>query len=270
MRRLTLSVLLVAFFSCGLIAQPFMNVQNKDGSTKYSSVDLVRKLTFNVSGTILQISLTSGVVVYDSLPNLQKITFNNFSSGTPLPVELVSFCANAVGNTVTLSWKTASESNTAIFEIERAAGGSAVWVKVGSVKAAGSSNILRNYIFTDANPQQGILLYRLKMKDNDGSFKYTDGITINHAITASYQLNQNYPNPFNPVTTIGFSIPVQGRVELRIFDVLGNVVATLVNEVKPVGNYTIQFDAGRLSSGVYFCKLVAAGMSMCKKMSLIK
>ncbi len=85
-----------------------------------------------------------------------------------------------------------------------------------------------------------------------------------------YSLSQNYPNPFNPATKINFAIPKQGLVTMKIYDVLGREVRTLVNEVKNAGNYTVDFNASELSSGVYFYKLESQGFSDIKKMMLIK
>jgi hypothetical protein len=90
------------------------------------------------------------------------------------------------------------------------------------------------------------------------------------AIPEKYDLKQNYPNPFNPVTKISFDLPKQGFVSLRIYDVLGREIRTLVNEVKAPGVYNIDFDASTLSSGVYFYKLETNGFSDIKKMMLIK
>ena len=94
---------------------------------------------------------------------------------------------------------------------------------------------------------------------------------------ATFALEQNYPNPFNPSTTIRYSVPsvtlseVEGsRVSLKVYDVLGNEVATLVNEEKPAGNYEVDFNATGLSSGIYFYKLQAGSLLETKKMILMK
>jgi len=89
-------------------------------------------------------------------------------------------------------------------------------------------------------------------------------------IPDKYELSQNYPNPFNPVTKINFGIPRQGMVTLKIYDILGREVMKLINEVKPAGYYTIDFDGSGLSSGVYFYKLEVNGFSDVKRMVLIK
>ena len=87
---------------------------------------------------------------------------------------------------------------------------------------------------------------------------------------AKYELSQNYPNPFNPSTIIRFSVPEKQHVSLKVYDVLGNVVTTLVNEEKPSGQYSAMFDARNIASGVYFYKLTVGSVSLSKKMLVIK
>jgi len=86
----------------------------------------------------------------------------------------------------------------------------------------------------------------------------------------TYASSQNYPNPFNPTTTIAYQLPKDGKVTIKIFDVIGREVTTLVDEFKPSGRYTVQFDASRLSSGIYFYSLRSGSYNVVKKMSLIK
>jgi TctA family transporter len=83
------------------------------------------------------------------------------------------------------------------------------------------------------------------------------------------KLDQNYPNPFNPTTKISWQSSISGRHTLKIYDVLGNLVATLVDEDRPAGNYDITFDASSLSSGVYFYKLQIGSYIETKKMILL-
>jgi len=95
-----------------------------------------------------------------------------------------------------------------------------------------------------------------------------------------FELYQNYPNPFNPSTKIKFTIPSMGNpllggargglVTLKVYDVLGNEIATLVNEEKPAGNYEVNFEAKGLSSGIYFYELQSGGFIETKKMILMK
>jgi len=89
-------------------------------------------------------------------------------------------------------------------------------------------------------------------------------------IPAVYKLNQNYPNPFNPSTIINYQIPEEGFVTLKIYDILGKDVKTLVNEQKAVGSYNIKFDASDLASGFYIFQIRINSYISSKKMLLIK
>lgn len=89
-------------------------------------------------------------------------------------------------------------------------------------------------------------------------------------IPARFELKQNYPNPFNPVTKINYQLPVSNFVRLKIYDILGKEIMTLVNEKQNAGSYSVNFDAGNLSSGIYFYQLTTDGYSDTKRMVLIK
>jgi hypothetical protein len=89
-------------------------------------------------------------------------------------------------------------------------------------------------------------------------------------IPLTTKLEQNYPNPFNPVTRIKYQLAAQAHVTLKVFDVLGREVATLVNEVKQPGSYTVQWDGSGVASGVYFYRLVAGEFQSIKKMIVLK
>jgi hypothetical protein len=85
-----------------------------------------------------------------------------------------------------------------------------------------------------------------------------------------YALSQNYPNPFNPTTTISYQLPVNSNVTLKIFDMLGREIATLVNERQQAGQKVVQWDASTFSSGIYFCRLTAGNCIETKKMLLLR
>jgi hypothetical protein len=93
---------------------------------------------------------------------------------------------------------------------------------------------------------------------------------ISSAIPDAYTLDQNYPNPFNPATTINFSIREAGVVSLKVFDLLGQEVATLLNEEKAAGSYEVNFDASRLTSGIYIYTITVNDFSASRKMMLVK
>ena len=95
-------------------------------------------------------------------------------------------------------------------------------------------------------------------------------ITTNNQVPTTYALSQNYPNPFNPTTKISFALPKSGFVTLKIYDVMGREVSTLVNEYKTANNYSVEFNAATLSSGIYFYKINADGFTDIKKMMLVK
>ncbi len=100
--------------------------------------------------------------------------------------------------------------------------------------------------------------------------KIITGIVIIGGLPTEYTLSQNYPNPFNPSTSIDFSIPKESQVVLKIYNLLGQEVATLVNKDMRAGNYTYQFNANNLSSGIYIYRLQAGDYSFTKKMTLLK
>jgi Secretion system C-terminal sorting domain len=109
---------------------------------------------------------------------------------------------------------------------------------------------------------------------------YTEWINAGGTVTSShekrnislsdYRLFQNYPNPFNPTTIISWQSPVSGKQTLKVYDILGKVVVTLVNEIKPAGKYEVEFNASNLPSGIYFYRLTARNFIQTKKMILIK
>jgi hypothetical protein len=85
-----------------------------------------------------------------------------------------------------------------------------------------------------------------------------------------FSLDQNYPNPFNPVTTIHYALPISGRVILRVYSVLGQEVATLVDEIQEAGFKSVEFDASQMTSGVYYYRIVAGEYNESKRMVLVK
>ncbi len=206
---------------------------------------------------------------------------NSFSLWTagdknsPLPVELTSFSAVIVKNKIELNWKTSTEINNYGFEIEKYTE-SQNWSKIGFVAGAGNSNTVIDYSYIDnleidliANQT---LKYRLKQIDNNGNFEYSDivEVNLNSVVPTEYNLSQNYPNPFNPTTTIKYSIPTEGMVSLKVYDVLGKEVANLVDENKNAGTYEVIFNAENLSSGTYIYKLTSGNFTETKKLLLLK
>ena len=105
----------------------------------------------------------------------------------------------------------------------------------------------------------------------DNNFdKTTDVKPQNEVLANSFTLFQNYPNPFNPTTKIKYEIPKLTQVQLKVYDIIGREIATLVNEQKPAGSYEIEFNASQLSNGVYFYELHANDFRDVKKLVLLK
>jgi hypothetical protein len=131
-------------------------------------------------------------------------------------------------------------------------------------------------------PDSCNILFVIGSKDNltaahFGTYGMLDNLSLstatlvnNSSLPNNYSLLQNYPNPFNPATTINYSVAKLGFVTLKIYDALGREVTTLVNGEKPEGSYKIEFNAGNLSSGIYFYQLKTADFVQTKKMMFLK
>ncbi|MDX1702023.1 MAG: T9SS type A sorting domain-containing protein, partial [Melioribacteraceae bacterium] len=201
-------------------------------------------------------------------------------SDAPLPVELSSFSVNSVeGAKAQLQWETATEVNNYGFEVER----SIVvedseleneWEMVAFVEGHGNSNSPKIYSFTDKSLVGGSkFMYRLKQIDIDGTFEYTDAVEV-EVLPTQYELFQNYPNPFNPSTNIKFSLPEDTKLAINIYNLLGERVATVLNEELKAGFHQIEFNSNSagysLASGVYIYSIESNNFSKVKKMILMK
>ena len=207
-------------------------------------------------------------------PDGQFTTYNN----APLPVNLSSFNYTVIGRNVNLKWITSQETNNAGFEVQRAVFGSEylVFSKMAFVSGNGNTNSPTTYNFTDMNLNSGKYQYRLKQIDNNGNFEYhsLNGI-VEIGIPTKFDLSQNYPNPFNPATKIDYQLPADGKVSIRIYDITGREVKTLLNnEQRSAGYYTLDFNGSSMASGVYFYRFIAVSNAkqtiMTKKMVLVK
>jgi hypothetical protein len=192
----------------------------------------------------------------------------------PLPVELAFFTGSMNGNNIDLRWRTETELNNYGFYIERATEYTE-WITIGFVEGYGNSNSPKYYSFNDDNIfQSANYKYRLKQTDNDGTFEYSDMVTVIVGPPVLYSLSQNYPNPFNPETRIDYTLPEQQNVTLNVYNMLGELVAELVNEVKPAGTYTVTFDPSSvgsgLPSGIYIYVLRTPDFVSNRKMTFLK
>jgi hypothetical protein len=220
----------------------------------------------DLSGVPIDASSRTIAAVVTSITNS---AFTVSDETAPLPVELTSFSAAAIGLMVNLNWDTATETNNFGFEVERSSIKNE-WEKIGFVNGSGNSNSPKNYSFVDSKVSTGKYSYRLKQLDNDGQFEYSNTVEVDLNGANKFELSQNYPNPFNPTTTIKFSLPEAGNVKLTLFNILGQEVKTLVNESKESGVHTINFDATELNSGIYIYKLESYSFTQTRKMTLVR
>jgi hypothetical protein len=220
------------------------------------------------SGGLHEIDGTNGNLIQTiySSTNFQYISYVDYST---IPVELTLFTANVVGSDVVLNWQTATELNNSGFDVERSED-NINFSKIAFVPGFGTTTEPKSYSYTDQSISSGSYYYRLKQIDYDGSFSYSEVVEVEMPLVTEFALEQNYPNPFNPSTTIRFNLPEKEFVTLKIYDVMGNEIATLIREEKSAGNHTINYDASELSSGTYFYKLQAGSNIETHKMLLLK
>lgn len=245
-------------------------------------------IKYNTSGEELWIKYYNGpgngedrakLLVVDHASNVYVTGFsfgNNYDYATikysqdPVPVELTSFLATLQSHNVILIWTTATELNNFGFEIERSTN-KTDWRIIGFKEGNGTTTETHNYSFVDnlyeINFQK--IYYRLKQINYDGSFEYLNAIEVDIP-PSEFDLFQNYPNPFNPNTVISWQVPVGSWQTLKVYDLLGREVATLVNEYKSAGNHSVEFNDAGLPSGVYLYKMQTTNFSTSRKMILIK
>ncbi len=190
------------------------------------------------------------------------------------PVLLETFTVSAKGASVLLQWRTTVETNNAGFAIERRSGANDEWKEIGYVNGNGSGGGTFSYTFSDDDipADAGMLVYRLKQIDFDGSYTYSSEVYIytGKADAMRFQMLQNYPNPFNPVTTIAYEIPESGEVRVTVTDSYGKEIACIQQLRQHAGWHNIAFDASALPGGVYFYHLTYGGKRITKKMAVLK
>jgi len=195
---------------------------------------------------------------------------------SPLPVELISFTLMPKDKGVLIEWQTGSEVNNAGFILQRSLFREGAYTEIASyrtheaLRGLGTSPTGKAYTYFDNDRLQAGRTYFYKLLDVDFSGNITEHPVKEITLPNEYSLSQNYPNPFNPTTTIEFSLRQDGRTVLEVFNILGQVVATLVNGELKAGAYQVQFNASGLPSGLYFYRLRSGAFVSIKKMMLLK
>jgi alpha-amylase len=214
-------------------------------------------------------------------PNFATVAGGPFhSTAGTLPVQLVSFTATALGATgARLDWRTVSEVNNYGFHVQRKSGTQSQFSDVanGFIPGHGTTFEPQDYSFVDANVPAGQCSYRLRQMDLDGTVHFSPEVSLirltdvgDKHLPTQYALHQNYPNPFNPSTRVRYDLPQTGRVNLTVFNTLGQVVKTLVHEEQQAGFYEVRFDGSNMASGLYYYKLQTESYTATRKLLLIK
>ncbi len=267
----------------------FNNLQNLSSlKIPYNPQGTIGKKTSNSHASLLRLFLYEGSELKSSVTiSIDSASSNDFDSQDILspPCDFVDAGINLQNNNLSINYKNLikecrpQSADGQIFNINvKNKSRSAL-----TLKAEGADNFLQNEIYLQDNYNHK--LYNLKENNLIGlppvinsnylvlignkEFINKKGKEI---LPAKYALNQNYPNPFNPATTIEYSIPGAAFVSIKVYGILGNEVATLVNEFKQAGSYIVQFSVNnlQLTSGVYFYRMKAGDFVSVKKLILIK
>lgn len=204
------------------------------------------------------------------------ITINGSYSGGgsicsgALPVTLSLFNSLSVKNNVTLYWKTEAETNNSGFDLERKPDGGN-WLKLAFITGAGTTNQPVEYSYEDKKLLPGKYFYRLKQIDYNGNYEYFDlALPVIISKPNEFALGQSYPNPSNPKSNIEFQLPERTKVNISVYDLLGRLVSTIVNDELDAGIYTAEFNGNNLSSGTYIYRITAGSYTEVRKLILIK
>jgi hypothetical protein len=233
-----------------LIHKTAGNPWNFNNSAVYSTVDTSKNILTDAQ--IFQFGLATGTDFFN-----------------PLPVKLLSFNARIIAKDVLLTWATASELNSNGFIIERSADNN-TWNTIGTVKASGNTSSVSNYQLNDVNPFSKVntLFYRLRMVDHDGSFVYSNTITVSNKLKIVSREPIAYPNPFNNTLTIELISEKEGIVNMSMMDITGKNIRTVTSTPITTGNNILPFATDDLQPGVYFLSLEVNGEK--RIMKLIK
>lgn len=240
----------------------------QEGVASIGDLSLIRATT-TAGGTF---AAATGTTTYPQVNRTAMTRDNLAGSGSPnvfyigatnnstLPVVLTSFTASLNKRNVTLFWATSTEINNSGFDIERRLKPSAdrpygEWINIDFVAGNGNTNLPKEYSYSDNMLNTGTYQYRIKQIDFNGNYEYFNLNEPSEIIVGSpgkFDMLQNYPNPSNPVSKINFQLPSYSRVNIKVYDMLGKEIATLINASLQAGYHTVEFNGSGLASGIYF------------------
>jgi hypothetical protein len=246
-------------------------------TTSGFAVDKANQLALSFDTTFTDTSVSFGQTYYYRVATMDV----HGNTGTPssemnqvaLAVTLTSFTASSSHLSADLRWSTAAGAIDYNFEIDRTTVGRIQsWQKVGFVAGSSINSSSQQYEYIDRDVSAGTYDYRIKLIASNGGYAYTSTVEVQVGVAPKeFTLSQNYPNPFNPTTNIEFTVPQDGRVQLKVYNTLGEEVATLLDGAMTAGEYhRVSFDASHLGSGVYFARIQFANRQLVKKMLLMK
>ncbi|MBI4725934.1 T9SS type A sorting domain-containing protein [candidate division TA06 bacterium] len=200
------------------------------------------------------------------------------ASSNPTAVHFAEMNLMASSDGVNLTWRTESEQNCLRWEIERSDDAERGFVKVGEVEGGGTTSQPQNYSYTDNTiTEKGIYYYRLAEIDLNGGKTYYGpmSVTFGGDVPTAYLLYQANPNPFGQSTTISYQLTANGYVGLKVYDVTGRLVRTLVEGEQSAGAHTVAWDAKdesgkEVANGIYFSRLNISNFASTRKMMLIR
>lgn len=246
---------------------------NVDHNVPNTVINQWEKLTFDYTSDIGKTAATLTLIPDFTESPRPRGSLNYFDNiefiHNVVPVELTSFSAVSVKGGVQLEWATATETNNKGFEVQRSADRK-VYTTVGFINGKGTTTAQQEYKYVDVMTTSGKYFYRLRQVDFDGTSKFSKVVETAGITPVAFELSQNFPNPFNPTTNIKFAVANTQQVTLKVFNVLGKEVATLVNEKKEAGTYSVDFSAVNLASGTYIYRLQAGAFVQTKKMVVLK
>ena len=205
---------------------------------------------------------------------------------SPIVVDLVSFTAERSGEEVLLRWKTASEINQAGFNIFRRAADEEMFVKINDriiFSDPANSATGAEYTYLDHPESEGEYFYKLQNVELDGSATFSETISVSIATGVAeqsttpqrFELLPNYPNPFNPETRIEYTTPKESDVRLAVYNLQGQRIKTLVNELKNAGRHSVVWngvdDSGHVAgSGIYILRIKAGDYQSSRRITLLR
>lgn len=224
-------------------------------------------------------------LIFSLLP--ARIVYSQFSDSDKiydtLPVELVYFYPVIQNNGVLLKWGTATEVSNYGFEVQRSIS-NYNFEMIGFVEGNGNSNSPKDYEFLDSLAEQsGLIYYRLKQIDFNGTSEYSDTVKVDfvssveesdNSVSNGFILEEVYPNPFNSSAKIIYQLFNSSKISLKVYDLLGSEVVTIVDDLQPVGRYETEFLTSQINSipasGVFFIQLRAGKFVETKKILYLK